>query len=83
VNLKLKRGKKPKFVKYGLKHITALVEAKKAKLVLIAHDVDPLELVLWLPTLCKKKDIPYMIVKGKARLGQVVHKKNSHRFGHH
>jgi len=64
-------------VKYGLNHVTALVERKKAKLVLIAHDVDPLELVLWLPTLCRKKDVPYMIVKSKARLGKVVHKKNA------
>jgi len=54
-----------------------LVESKKAHLVIIAHDVDPLELVLWLPTLCKKKDVPYMIVKGKSRLGKVVHKKNA------
>lgn len=68
---------KPKVVKCGLNHVTSLVESKKALLVIIAHDVDPLELVLWLPTLCKKKDVPYMIVKGKSRLGKVVHKKNA------
>jgi len=72
-----KQGKKPKFVKFGLRHVTALVESRKARLVIIAHDVDPLELVLWLPTLCKKKDIPYMIVKGKAALGRIVHKKTA------
>jgi len=77
VQLKSKVKGKPKFVKYGLKHVTSLVESRKAKLVLIANDVDPLELVLWLPTLCKKKDVPYLIVKGKARLGEVVHKKTS------
>jgi len=70
-------GSKPKVVKYGLNHVTSLVEKRKAKLVIISHDVDPLELVLWLPTLCRKKDIPYVIVKGKARLGRVVHKKTS------
>ena len=69
--------KKPNVVKYGLKHVTALVEQKKAKLVVIAHDVDPIELVMWLPTLCKKKGVPYCIVKGKARLGQVVGKKTA------
>jgi len=69
--------KKPKFVKFGLKHVVALVESRKARLVIIASDVDPLELVLWLPTLCKKKDIPYMIVKGKANLGSIVHKKTA------
>jgi len=69
--------KKPKVVKFGLNHVTALIESKAAKLVLIAHDVDPLELVLWLPTLCRKKGVPYMIVKGKARLGKVVHQKTA------
>lgn len=72
-----KQQKKPKFVKYGLKHVTALIESRKTKLVIIANDVDPLELVLWLPTLCKKKDIPYIIVKGKAALGRIVHKKTA------
>jgi large subunit ribosomal protein L7Ae len=69
--------KKPNVVKYGLKHVVGLVEQKKAKLVVIAHDVEPVELVMWLPTLCRKKGIPYVIVKGKARLGQVVGKKTA------
>merc|ERR1712157_677893 len=69
--------KKPVVVRYGINHITSLVEQKKAKLVVIAHDVDPLELVVWLPALCKKMDVPYCIVKGKARLGSVVHKKTA------
>jgi large subunit ribosomal protein L7Ae len=64
-------------VQYGLNHITTLVEQKKAKLVVIAHDVEPVELVLWLPALCRRMDVPYVIVKGKARLGAVVHKKTA------
>jgi len=72
-----KDSKKPLFVKYGLNHIVALIEAKKAALVVIAHDVDPIELVVFLPALCRKMGIPYVIVKGKARLGTVVHKKTS------
>jgi len=68
---------KPVVVKYGINHITALVEQKKAQLVLIADDVDPIELVLWLPALCRKMGVPYCIVKGKARLGTVVHKKTA------
>lgn len=91
--------KKPIVVKYGLKHITYLIEQvwfsrtkplipspvyftpiyfillmslqNKAQLVVIAHDVDPIELVVWLPALCRKMEIPYCIVKGKARLGSV------------
>ncbi|KAL6056935.1 60S ribosomal protein L8 [Balamuthia mandrillaris] len=68
---------KPHVVKYGINHVTALIEAKKAQLVVIAHDVEPLELVLWLPALCRKMGVAYCIVKGKARLGQVVHKKTA------
>ncbi|KAL4748285.1 hypothetical protein BDW72DRAFT_205731 [Aspergillus terricola var. indicus] len=70
-------SKKPYNVKYGLNHVVGLVENKKASLVLIAHDVDPIELVVFLPALCRKMGVPYAIVKGKARLGTVVHKKTS------
>merc|ERR1712070_464209 len=49
-------GKKPVFVKYGVNHVTKLVEQKKAQLVVIANDVDPIELVVWLPALCGKKN---------------------------
>lgn len=68
---------KPNLVKYGLHHITALIENKQAKLVAIAHDVDPVELVLWLPALCRKMGVPYCVVKGKSRLGTVVRKKTA------
>ena len=61
-------------VKCGINQIARLVESKKATMVVIAHDVDPIELVVWLPALCRKMDVPYCIVKGKARLGQVVYK---------
>jgi len=74
---KEKTSKKPYAVKYGLNHVTALIENKKAQLVVIAHDVDPLELVVWLPALCRKMDVPYCIVKGKSRLGALVHKKTA------
>ncbi|KAI0696598.1 50S ribosomal protein L30e-like protein [Cytidiella melzeri] len=72
-----KDSKKPLFVKYGLNHTVALIEAKKASLVVIAYDVDPIELVIFLPALCRKMGVPYVIVKGKARLGTVVHKKTA------
>jgi large subunit ribosomal protein L7Ae len=62
-------------VKFGLNHVTSLVENGKAQLVAIAHNVEPIELVLHLPALCRKKNIPYCFVKGMERLGKVVHKK--------
>jgi len=72
-----KAANKPRVLKFGLNHVTELIEAKKAKLVVIAHDVDPIELVVWLPALCRKFDIPYCIVKGKARLGHLIHQKTA------
>jgi large subunit ribosomal protein L7Ae len=72
-----KAAKKPKVLKFGLSHVTKLVTTKRAKLVAIAHDVDPIELVVWLPALCRKMDVPYCIVKGKARLGHLVHQKTA------
>lgn len=64
-------------IKMGLNHVTSLIETKKASLVVIAHDVDPIELVVWLPALCRRMDVPYVIIKGKARLGTLVHKKTA------
>merc|ERR1712137_331386 len=69
--------KKPIYIKYGINHITKLCEQKKAQLVVIAHDVDPIELVMWLPAVCRKMDIPYCIVKSKSRLGALVHQKTA------
>jgi len=70
-------AKKPIVLKYGINHVTNLVESRKAQLVVIAHDVDPIEIVVWLPALCRKMGVPYCIVKGKARLGKLVHKKTA------
>ena len=36
-------GKKPINVKFGINHVTNLIEQKKAALVVVAHDVDPIE----------------------------------------
>ncbi|KAK9495737.1 50S ribosomal protein L30e-like protein [Lipomyces doorenjongii] len=68
-------SEKPYTVKYGLNHVVGLLENKKVQLLLIADDVDPIELVIFLPALARKMGVPYAIVKGKARLGTLVHKK--------
>jgi large subunit ribosomal protein L7Ae len=74
-----KQVEKPKTIRLhqGLREVTKLIEQGEAKLVAIAHDVDPIDLVVWLPTLCQKKNVPYVIIKGKARLGQVSGRKTT------
>jgi large subunit ribosomal protein L7Ae len=69
--------KRPHVVHHGIKNVVKLVENKKASLVAISHDVEPIEIVLYLPALCRKFGVPYCIVKSKARLGQVVHRKTT------
>ncbi|KAI3844531.1 hypothetical protein MKX03_006916 [Papaver bracteatum] len=73
-------AKKPILVKYRLNHITYLIEQNKSQMVIIAHDVDPIDLVdlvVCLPALCRKMLIQYAIIKGKVRLGAIVHKKTA------
>ncbi|CAF9916050.1 MAG: 60S ribosomal protein L8B [Heterodermia speciosa] len=70
-------SKKPYTVKFGLNHVVSLVEQRKPNLVLIPNDVDPIELVIFLPALCRKMGVPYAIIKGKARLGVLVHQKTA------
>lgn len=61
----------------GVQEVTRLIERQKAKFVVIANDVDPLELVLWMPALCRAHKVPYAIVKDKARLGELIGQKTS------
>lgn len=69
--------KKVPVVHQGINKVVSLIEQKKAQLVVLAHDVDPVDLVVSIPALCNKMDIPYAIIKSKSRLGAVVHQKHT------
>lgn len=49
---------------------TKAVERDQAKLVYIAEDVDPPEIVAHLPLLCNERKIPYIFVPRKKELGE-------------
>jgi len=59
-------------IKKGTNETTKAVERGLAKLVLIAEDVDPPEIVAHLPLLCEEKGIPYIYVPSKERLGKAA-----------
>ncbi len=59
-------------VKKGTNETTKAVERGLAKLVYIAMDVDPPEIVAHLPLLCEEKNIPYIYVKSKSDIGKAV-----------
>jgi len=57
-------------IKKGTNETTKAIERGLAKLVLIAEDVDPPEIVAHLPLLCEEKRVPYVYVPSKSRLGK-------------
>lgn len=56
----------------GTNEVTKAVERSDAKLVVIAEDVDPEEIVMHLPILCAEKNIPYTFVPDKMGLGKAA-----------
>ncbi|MCD6485660.1 MAG: 50S ribosomal protein L7ae [Candidatus Odinarchaeota archaeon] len=59
-------------IKRGTNETTKAVERGVAKLVYIAEDVDPPEVVAHLPPLCEEKKIPYIYVPSKKQLGEAA-----------
>lgn len=59
-------------IKKGSNEVTKIIERGSAKLVIIAKDVDPKEIVMHLPALCKEKEVPCAIVPSKEELGSAA-----------
>jgi len=57
-------------VRIGTNEVTKSSERAEAKLVVMAEDVDPVEILVHVPMLCEEKRIPYVYVPKKQRLGQ-------------
>jgi large subunit ribosomal protein L7Ae len=53
----------------GTNEVTKQVERGQAKLVLMAEDVSPEEILAHIPILCEEKGIPYGYVPSKSELG--------------
>lgn len=59
-------------VRKGTNEATKSIERGDAKLVVIAGDVQPEEVVMHLPPLCNEKKIPYVFVPSKTELGRAA-----------
>jgi len=59
-------------VRKGTNETTKAIERAQAKLVIIAEDVDPPEVVAHLPLLCEERKIPYIFVPNKEKIGNAV-----------
>ncbi len=56
-------------IKKGINETTKVIERGMAKLVVIAKDVNPQEVIMHLPLLCEEKNVPFVIVPSKEDLG--------------
>ena len=68
----LEKTKKSGKIKIGSNEATKASERGTAKLIVIAEDVSPPEIVMHLPLICKEKGIPYSFVSTKKDLGAIV-----------
>jgi large subunit ribosomal protein L7Ae len=56
----------------GVNEVTKTIERGNAKLVVIAEDITPPEIVAFLPVLCDEKEIPYIFVPLRKELGNAA-----------
>lgn len=56
-------------VRRGTNETTKAIERGRAKLVVIAEDVEPPEVVVHLPALCEERRVPYVYFPSKRELG--------------
>lgn len=59
-------------VKKGTNETTKTIERGVSKLVVIAEDVEPPEVVAHLPILCEERNSAYVFVPSKQQLGQAL-----------
>ena len=56
-------------IKKGINEVTKVLERGQAKLVVIAKDTNPPEIIMHIPPLCEEKNAPLIIVPSKEELG--------------
>jgi len=59
-------------IRKGANEATKSIESGKAKVVVIASDVNPEEIVMHLPILCEEKGVPFVYVPAKLDLGKAI-----------
>lgn len=68
----LRQAKETGKIKKGTNETTKAIERGVAKIVLIAEDVEPPEVVAHLPILCEERNIPYLFAPTKDKIGEVL-----------
>lgn len=59
-------------LKKGVNESTKAIERGVAKLIVMATDVEPEEVMMHLPAICDEKKVPYSFVPSKSELGKAA-----------
>lgn len=59
-------------IRKGMNEVTKSIERGTSKLVLMAEDVTPPEILFHVPLLCDEKNIPYAYISTKKEIGNVA-----------
>jgi large subunit ribosomal protein L7Ae len=68
----LRQAKQTGKIKKGTNETTKAIERGVAKLVIIAEDVEPPEVVAHLPIICEERNVPYVFVPARANMGPAM-----------
>ncbi|MFW9897630.1 MAG: 50S ribosomal protein L7Ae [Candidatus Thorarchaeota archaeon] len=59
-------------IRKGMNEVTKSIERGQAKIVVMAEDVNPPEILYHVPLLCEEKNIPYTYISSRKNLGNAV-----------
>ncbi len=68
----LRQARQTGKIRKGTNETTKAIERGTAKLVVIAEDVEPPEVVAHIPLLCEERSIPYVFVPTRAEMGPAI-----------
>lgn len=68
----LRQAKQTGKIRKGTNETTKAIERGIAKLVIIAEDVEPPEVVAHLPIICDERTVPFVFVPSKAGMGPAL-----------
>ena len=68
----LRQAKQTGKIRKGTNETTKAIERGIAKLVIIAEDVEPPEVVAHLPMICEERSVPFVFVPTRANMGPAL-----------
>ena len=68
----IQKAKETGSIKIGINEVTKAIERGEAKMVLVANDVSPKEIVAHIPALCREMNILFSEIGNKIELGTSV-----------